>query len=289
VCFATPISEGGRVNAQTCVGEQDARNAPGAQNQIRTQRIRLWVCLGLVLAVWCRAQADPMAETTAYAQGLFREAQARCRHEPANPQAAWEFGRACFELAECATNRAQRAQLADQGIAACRQAIARATNSGPAHYYLGVNLGQMARTKGLGALKLVSSMRQEFDLARRLDEHVDYAGPDRNLGQLYRDAPAIVSIGNRAQAEQHLRRAVTLAPDFPDNHLELIEGYLKWGQRDKARHELDALETSWPAARAKLTGPAWAESWAEWEKELEQFKKNIQEPHESLEAPRTKR
>jgi tetratricopeptide (TPR) repeat protein len=230
-----------------------------------------------------------MAETTAYAQGRFREAQGRCRHEPANPQAAWEFGRACFELAECATNRAQRAEIAIQGIAACRQAIALASNSGPAHYYLGVNLGQMARTKGFGALKLVGSMRQEFNLAGSLDAHVDFAGPDRNLGQLYRDAPAILSIGNRAQAELHLRRAVTLAPDFPDNHLELIEGYLKWGERDHARLELKALEASWPAARAKLTGPAWADSWADWERQLKQFKKKIEESHESLQAPRNKR
>jgi len=255
----------------------------------RSQPRRPLICLGLLVLAWCRAEADPMAETTAYAQGLFREAQARCRHEPANPQAAWEFGRACFELAECATNRAQRAAIANQGLAACRHAIAQATNSGPAHYYLGVNLGQMARTKGLGALKLVSLMRQEFDLARSLDEHVDYAGPDRNLGQLYRDAPAIASIGNRAQAEQHLRRAVTLAPDFPDNHLELIEGYLKWGELHKASHELNALETSWPAARAKLTGPAWAQSWADWEKQLNQFKKKIEETRDSRGAPRNRR
>ena len=255
----------------------------------RTQARRALLCLVLLVLAWRRAEADPMAETTAYAQGRFRQAQARCRQEPANPQAAWEFGRACFELAECATNRSQRAEIANQGIAACRQAIARATNSGPAHYYLGVNLGQMARTKGFGALGLVSSMRREFDLACSLDEHVDFAGPDRNLGQLYRDAPPIVSLGNRAQAEQHLRHAVTLAPDFPDNHLELVEGYLKWGEPLKASQELNALENSWPAARAKLTGPAWAQSWADWEKQLKQFKKKIQETRESLERPSNSR
>jgi len=247
--------------------------------------LRLWVFSGLLVLAWHRAEADPMAETTAYAQGLFREAQGRYRHDPANPKAAWEFGRACFELAECATRQAQRAEIASQGIAACRQAIARASNSGPAHYYLGVNLGQMARTKGFGALKLVDLMRQELDLARSLDEQVDYAGSDRNLGQLYRDAPAILSIGNRAQAAQHLRRAVTLAPDFPDNHLELIEGYLKWGEHDQARRELKALETSWPAARAKLTGPAWAASWADWESQLKKFKRETEGTHEVLEAP----
>jgi tetratricopeptide (TPR) repeat protein len=254
--LATAISEGRRLRAQARLREL----------------LRLRVCLGLLALAWCRAQADPVAETTAYAQGIFREAQARYRLEPANGQAAWEFGRACFELAECATNQAQRAEIARQGIAACRQATACASNSAPAHYYLGENLGQMARAKVLEALRLVSLMRREFDLASSLDDHLDNAGPDRNLGQLYRDAPSVISVGNRAQAEQHLRRAVTLAPDFPDNHLELIEGYLKWGERDKARRELNALEASWPAARAKLTGPAWAQSWADWERQLKEFK-----------------
>ncbi|MCX6930190.1 MAG: hypothetical protein NT154_44320 [Verrucomicrobia bacterium] len=61
-------------------------------------------------------------------------------------------------------------ETADQGIAACRLAIMRETNSAPAHYYLGLNLGQLARTKGLGALKLVDQMEREFNRAHDLDE-----------------------------------------------------------------------------------------------------------------------
>ena len=77
--------------------------------------------------------------------------------------------------------------------------IARESNSAPAHYYLGMNLGQLARTKGLAALRLVSQMEHEFTRARELDEQLDWAGPDRNLGLLYRDAPAIGSVGSRAE------------------------------------------------------------------------------------------
>ena len=39
----------------------------------------------------------------------------------AKATAAWQFGRACFDLAEFATNNTERASLAEQGIAACRQ------------------------------------------------------------------------------------------------------------------------------------------------------------------------
>jgi hypothetical protein len=93
-----------------------------------------------------------------------------------------------------------------------------------------MNLGQLARTKGLSALKLVDQMEGEFTRARDLDEHLDYAGPDRSLGLLYRDAPVIGSVGSRTRAREHLRRAVEVAPQYPENRLSLIEAYLKVGR-----------------------------------------------------------
>ena len=129
--------------------------------------------------------------------------------------------------------RPQRAALAEQGIAACRQAIARESNSAPAHYYLGMNLGQLAQTKGLGALRLVNQMEREFTPGARAGRAVRLRGPDRNLGLLYRDAPAIGSVGSRSKAREHLERAVELAPQYPENRLNLIEAYLKWGERNE--------------------------------------------------------
>jgi hypothetical protein len=229
------------------------------------------------------------ADFSATAQQAFQEAQTRYQHEPQSSPAAVDFSRACFDLAEFATNSTQRAELAEQGMAASRRALALISNSAPAHYYLGMNLGQLARTKGLGALKLVNQMEREFALARQLDEHLDYAGPDRNLGALYRDTPVIASIGSRTKARQHLERAVELAPEYPENHLNLTESYLKWGYRAEAQRQLKALEETWPPARAKLTGPRWASSWADWEPRFEKLKKKLQEPSKTLESPREKR
>ena len=207
---------------------------------------------------------------------------------PGEAAAAWQFGRACFDLAEFATNNAGRASLAEQGIAACRFALARESDSAPAHYYLGMNLGQLARTKGLSALKLVDQMEGEFSRARDLDEHFDYAGPDRNLGLLYRDAPVIGSVGSRTRAREHLRRAVELAPQYPENRLNLIEAYMKWGERTGAYRELQTLEAAWPAARTNFVGEAWAASWADWEPRLKKLKKKVEEPTKPLGTPREK-
>jgi tetratricopeptide (TPR) repeat protein len=250
-----------------------------------TLAIRAWTLFILLFAAAAQAVQGDFA---APALKNFEQAQARYRQEPQNAEAAWQFARASFDLAEFATNKTERADLAQQGIAASRQALAGDPNSAPAHYYLGMNLGQLARTRGLSALKLVDEMEREFSRSRELDEHLDYGGSDRNLGTLYRDAPSIGSIGDRSKARQHLQRAVTLAPEYPENHLALLEACLKWGDRNCAQRELKALEELWPAARAKFTGPAWGASWADWEPRLQQARSKLEGPSKALESPRQK-
>ena len=246
------------------------------------------VCLGLLLeANQTRADA-PAAEAgfAASAKQNFQAAQAHYREAPGEATAAWKFARACFDLADLATSKTERASLAEQGIAAAQQAIARESNSAPAHYYLGMNLGQLARTRGLSALKLVNQMQREFTQARDLQEQFDWAGPDRNLGLLYRDAPAFGSIGSRSKAKEHLRHAVELAPRYPENGLNLTETYLQWGEPNNAQRELAALEAVWPSARTNFVGAAWAASWADWEPRLKKLKKKVEGPPKSLGAPR---
>lgn len=246
------------------------------------------VCLGLLAPVR-QAPADPPAAEpgfAAYARGSFQQAEARYRNAPGEATAAWQFARSCFDVADLATNKTERASLAEQGIAAARQAIARESNSAPAHYYLGMNLGQLARTKGLTALGLVTQMQHEFDRAQDLEAQLDWAGPDRSLGLLYRDAPSIASIGSRSKAREHLRRAVELAPRYPENRLNLIESYLKWGDASSAQRELAALEDAWPGARTNFVGEGWAASWADWEPRLRKLQKKLESPRKSLGAPR---
>ena len=179
--------------------------------------------------------------------------------------AAWQFARACYDFADFATNDTERATLAVQGIAACRQLLARQPKSAPGHYYLGMNLGQLARTEIFGALKLVKEMEREFKTAADLDEHFDYAGPARCLGLLYRDAPGWpISIGSRRKAREWLERAAKLAPDYPENHLNLIESRLNWHDRAGAESELKALDALWPKAQTNFVGEAWEQSWADW-------------------------
>jgi hypothetical protein len=102
-------------------------------------RATIWLagCLGFLAGISPGLAGPPAAETgfAAYAKRSFQEAQAHYRKAPGEATAAWQFGRACFDLAEFATNQTERASLAERGIAACRVALARDSNSAPAHYY----------------------------------------------------------------------------------------------------------------------------------------------------------
>ena len=209
----------------------------------------------------------------------YHRAQTRFQSNTNDPAAAWQFARACFEFNDFATNNAGRAELANQGIAACRQLLARKSNSAPGHYYLAIELGQLADTKrNMAAFKMVKEMEREFKTAGDLDEHFDYAGPARCLGLLYRDAPGWpMSIGSRHKAREWLEQAVQLAPDYPENRLNLVESYWQWKDHEAAGNELKTLDALWPSAQTNFTGEAWERSWNDWSTRREVARKKLKE------------
>ena len=239
------------------------------------------LCLAVSLNPGMLIAAAPLsqADFAKYTRSLYVAAQKEHAAQPTNSELAWKFARAYFDTAEFATNNTERAELAKLGIGAARQVLAGDPKSAPAHYYLAMNLGQLARTRGLSALKLVNEMEKEFSLARNLDENLDFAGPDRNLGLLYRDAPSFGSIGSRTKARKHLTRATEIAPDFPENRLQLLESDLKWDDPNGARRVLKALEEIWPKARTNFVSEKWSSNWADWTPRFENAKRKLDSPH----------
>lgn len=235
---------------------------------LKVPRITPWGCL---LAAWlvflpitaAIAQSNPKFEPRYSA--AYDSAKTDFTKNPASISNAWVFARAAFDLAEFATNETRRAQLAVEGIGAARTAIQSDAKCGPAHYFLAMNLGQLARTQLLGALKLVSEMETHFALATKLAPELDHAGPDRNLGILYREAPGWpASIGSRSKARIHLKKAVELEPRFPANQLELLKAHTKWRETSAAQKLASEIEQSLPAAKREFTGTEWELAWEEW-------------------------
>jgi tetratricopeptide (TPR) repeat protein len=212
------------------------------------------------------------------AESAFKEAQTRARHEPANPAALIRLARAAFDWAEFARSDDRREEIAQAGIDAARGAISREPTNAAAHYWLGMDLGQLARTKTLGALRIVREMEDEFQAAASFNEREDFAGPHRSLGLLYRDAPGWpTSIGNRKKAREHLERAVHLHPEFPDNQLALLESFEDWADRQSFARQLKITEQTLADAKKKFTGPEWEASWADWNKRFAELKSKVGE------------
>jgi hypothetical protein len=239
---------------------------------------------GILLALLCCVAPGRAAPPAAVSEGqilveqAYDQAKARYLTNSADAEAAWQFARACFDRADWADKDARRAAAAKEGIAACEQALRLKPNLAAAYYYLGMNEGQLAQTKMLGALPLVKEMEKAWKKARELDEHFDFAGPDRNLGLLYRDAPRPpLSIGQRAKAEEHARRAVELEPGYPENHLNLIESHLKWERWAAAAEEEDKLRQLLPSARKAFSGPPWQSAWDDWDRREEAIEQKLRQ------------
>lgn len=237
---------------------------------ILSSTVRLAIgCVLICTAARLHGATNPFA---ARAERAYVQAQHAVRTSPTNIQSLIQLARAAFDWAEFPHSDKSRAEIAQRGIEAARSAILLSPTNAAAHYWLGMDLGQLARTKSLGALKLVREMESEFHRARTLDPHTDYAGPDRSLGYLYRDAPSWpTSVGNRQKAREHLENAVKLHPAFPENILALAESFEKWADRYNLQRQLASVEQCVIAAREKFSGPDWEMTRRDWEKRLKQL------------------
>jgi tetratricopeptide (TPR) repeat protein len=236
-----------------------------------------WALVALILAIFAQAAWAADTNTTeGFIEASFQHWHREYQTNSHSAEVDWKLGRACFDMSSLQKDSSAEARYAEDGIAACRAALEQEPSSAPAHYYLGMDIGQLADTKrNLSGLRMVKDMEREFSAARALDQHFDFAGPSRNLGLLYRDAPAIVSIGSRSKARQYLEEAVQLAPEFPENQLNLIESYLKWDYHNEALRQYGELEKMWPAAKEKFIGVPWLMSWTDWNKRLDAIAKKI--------------
>jgi hypothetical protein len=235
------------------------------------------VTIGLLAAGW-GCLGDSYSSFLKRAERNYRQARERYQANTNDSEAAWQFGRACFDRADLARDDDERESIAKEGIAACRQVTAREPKLAAGHYYLAMTLGQLAQTKSLGALRLVGEMEREFKTARELDGKWDYAGPDRNLGLLYLEAPGWpASIGSRSNARKHLARAVELAPDYPENRLCLLEAFLKWEDRKNLPRELKATGDLLSRARKEFSGETWEQSWEDWDKRWKKIQEKARE------------
>lgn len=231
----------------------------------------LSVGLGITLALLLTApSAQAQPDFAARTEAAFRAAREARATNATDFKAALDVARTAFDRAEFAKSNEEREGIAQIGISAARAAIAQQINSAPAHYYLGLNIGQLARTKMLSALGLITQMEAELKKSIELDPKYDYAGAMRALGDLYFQAPGWpTSIGNKTKARTLLERALALFPNYPDNPLSYMEALLKWKDWKTLDEKMLIYAALVPVAKKEFASADWEDEWVDWDKRWE--------------------
>lgn len=231
-------------------------------------RLRLMLVLGFM------ALSLPVASLTLQeAELAFQAAKTNLDACPKDVEAGWKFSATCFRRAEFARNNPERAKYAELGIAAAREVIRLSSNSVQGRFYLAVNLGQLARTRMLSALGMVSEMERQFLAAIAIDPKFNHASPERSLGMLYLEAPGWpTSVGSRSKARVHLQRAVELEPDYAENWLTLMEAEIGWGEKKKVQARLADIDKMLERAKPLVMGAEGEAGWKDVEARVGKLK-----------------
>src|SRR5439155_9484349 len=132
--------------------------------------------------------------------------------DPRDFEAAWKLARADYWLGGHAPERERRAFL-ENGIEAGRKAVAALPNRPEGHFWIAANMGTLAESFGLRqGLKYRKAVKEELEIALRLDPAFQQGSADRALGRWYFRVPALFG-GSRKQAEEHLRASLKYNPN----------------------------------------------------------------------------
>jgi tetratricopeptide (TPR) repeat protein len=227
-----------------------------------------------VLGPWLGSAASTLREEI---EKEHLAARQEWRTNRTNLVVVLRYGETAFAWADTVASNDQRAAVADEAVTALRSAVRDHPGSAAAHYFLAMNLGQLARTRTFGALRLVDEMVEHFNLARGLDPALEHSGPDRNLGRLHHQAPGWpFSVGSAAKARRHLEAAVERAPEFPANHLALLDFLVAHKETAGATKQLETLDGIWEAAKQRWKEREWEDDWNEWNEQRDGIRRQLE-------------
>lgn len=168
-----------------------------------------------------------------------------------------------WRLARAYSDRGTRAQFDgdkdraeisfEQAVKAGRRAVVLTSNEAEGHLELAVALGRLALFKGgKEKLRLSKEVKSEADRALALDPKLDRAEHvlgrwNRGIAELsfFEKAAANTILGGLPKgatmdaAVTHFEKAIALAPDYANHHLELGRTLLKIGLKAKAREQFE--------------------------------------------------
>jgi tetratricopeptide (TPR) repeat protein len=179
----------------------------------------------------------------------------------------WRLARTHAALSE--PDGDQRATSVPAGLQAAKRATELSADRVEGHYYLAQLHGFSALLQKGETRPLLQSFISEAEAAIKIDDKFDAGGPLRIVGVLYARAPKEpVSVGDPEKAVQYMKRAVTVAPDYPPNQFFLAEAYV-------ADERYSEAESALATARKLLADPKWDARRASWRDLLSRVERKL--------------
>jgi len=151
-------------------------------------------------------------------------------------------GRALFFRARLEGTRSLREETLVKALQVNEKEAAKNPADPETQFWRLSTLGELAHLrKNFWSLRVIRKLEGELNgYVARFPSHA-FAGGYRRLGQLYQDAPRFISVGSTKKAEECYRRALALAPEFPGNHIALIDLLWQTGRVPEAKEVLANL------------------------------------------------
>ncbi len=170
-------------------------------------------------------------------------------------------------------NRGEAKDMALKGVAFAEQCLELEPESAGCYFWRAANTGLYYRIRIIGYQRGVKQMIADCKRVIAIDPSYEYGGAYRLLGQIYTQLPQTGShvdsiTRDLGLAESYLHKAVTIAPDYPENQLALAETLFAEGKFSQAiEHLADAKELSshW---RSDSAYPEWKIQTTKLEKKL---------------------
>lgn len=177
------------------------------------------------------------------------------------------------ERAQEVKGRESQRNWALHGISITEQCLMRAPEEPGCYYYRAINTGLYHEVKIVGYQTGVKKMIDDCEKVLMLDPKYDHGGAYRILGQIYTRLPQTTGHADSVtrdldKAEEYLRQAVRIGPDYPENHIFLAETLFEKEKYVEAESEL---------AVASELSPRWRQdkSHAEWQLAMKDLEKKI--------------
>ncbi|MFH0798973.1 MAG: TRAP transporter TatT component family protein [Pseudomonadota bacterium] len=169
--------------------------------------------------------------------------------------------------------RGRSRDFAEQGIELAERCLATAPEEPGCYYWRAVATGLYYRARVIGYQRGVKRMIEDCHKVIALDERYDNAGAWRILGQLYTQLPqtggAADSITRDLDlAEESLKKAISIAPDYPENHIALTETLLAQEKFEESAKTLEAAMNLMPRWKRDA-------SYNEWRTQMATLSKKI--------------